>query len=100
MYLLGIKEMPNGLGDVVHFPVALLPPTLKVPSLAVIAIICKPKFRPNEMYVLVVDNHPAIIVDGMMPHRPDRQYTEQERRAQRQRTSQCQGGYLGSRDRR
>jgi hypothetical protein len=65
----------------VHFPVALFSPALKVPPLAIIAIICEPKFGPNEVYVLIVDNHPAIIVDGMMPHRPDRQYTEQEQRA-------------------
>jgi hypothetical protein len=80
LYLLGIKEMPDGLGDVVHFPVTLLSPALKIPPLAIIPIVCKPEFRPDKVYVLVVGNHPAVIIHGMMPHRPGRQYSKHFRR--------------------
>ena len=61
---------PNFLGNVVGFDVFLCSPALEVSSLTVIAIICKPEFRSDQVYEFIIDDDSTVIINGHMSHRP------------------------------
>jgi hypothetical protein len=64
------ERWPNFFGNVVGFDILLCSPTLKVSSLAVVAIICKPELRSDQVDEFVINDDPTIIVDRHMSHRP------------------------------
>jgi hypothetical protein len=54
----------------VGFDILLCSPALKVSSLAVVAIICKPELRSDQVNEFVINDDSTIIVDRHMSDRP------------------------------
>jgi hypothetical protein len=50
--------------------ISLRPPALEVASFAIIAVVCKPNFRTNQVDKLVIHYYPAIVIDRVVSDGP------------------------------
>jgi hypothetical protein len=45
-------------------------PTLKIASFSIVAVVCEPKLRTNEVDVAIIYNHTAVVVVCIVSDRP------------------------------